>query len=126
LKHTFDVDIDSADHGFVVRVTGELDLATAPTLQQELDAVFRDMASWRSLVIDLEALTFMDAHGASVLVRARKLALACGTKLTIAGVQGEPALVLKATGLDKFLKLDTAKTHGQHAGEREAPRSSTR
>jgi anti-anti-sigma factor len=49
-----------------VRPVGELDLATAPVLRAELDAL-RD-AGCRRVVLDLSSLDFMDAAGLRCLV----------------------------------------------------------
>ncbi|GAA2779413.1 STAS domain-containing protein [Nonomuraea dietziae] len=50
----------------VVAVEGELDLFTAPFLRDEVrDAIKQDGAR---LVLDLQALSFMDSSGLSVLI----------------------------------------------------------
>jgi anti-anti-sigma factor len=48
----------------VVRIVGELDLATAPMLEQALQA------TWDHVTIDARQLTFLDAHALGVLVAA--------------------------------------------------------
>lgn len=71
---------------FLVRVThtsrwdrltleGELDLASAPILQSQFDALERDPAS--VIVVDLRRLLFMDVAGMRVLLEAHERAL-CG------------------------------------------------
>jgi anti-anti-sigma factor len=52
-------------------VSGEVDMATGPVLEEALDAAIR--ASTGVFVIDLEAVTFMDSAGINVLLRARAL-----------------------------------------------------
>jgi anti-sigma B factor antagonist len=51
----------------VVLVRGELDLATAPALEQ---AVTEGLDAGGEVVVDLRELTFMDSTGLRVLVRA--------------------------------------------------------
>ena len=97
------VDVGYTDDGFVVRLIGELDVATAPQVQQAVDAVFRDEARWRTVVFDLNELSFIDAHGASVLVHAHDLARRRGTELVVTNLRGEPALLFRAAGLDHLL-----------------------
>jgi anti-anti-sigma factor len=56
----------------VLLLSGELDLASTPTLERELrDA---EASSPRRLVIDLAGLAFMDSTGLQALLRARERA----------------------------------------------------
>ena len=48
--------------------SGELDVATVPTLEAELDAV-ETLDPGRTIVVDLTELTFMDSTGLHLLVR---------------------------------------------------------
>lgn len=54
----------------VIRVGGELDLATVPTLEQELDAAMGRPQG--GVVVDLSELEFIDSTGIAVLVRAMR------------------------------------------------------
>src|SRR5690349_14160236 len=59
----FLVGVERNDDETVVRVTGEIDLATAPRLEEcllELDG--------QAITLDLSAVTFMDATGIQVLL----------------------------------------------------------
>jgi anti-sigma B factor antagonist len=58
---------DNADDR-VIRVGGELDLATVPALADELDAAVNGPAS--RVVVDMSDLEFIDSTGIAVLVRA--------------------------------------------------------
>jgi anti-sigma B factor antagonist len=53
----------------VIRVSGELDLATVPSLEQELQAAL-ERADGHRVVLDLSDLEFIDSTGIAVLVRA--------------------------------------------------------
>lgn len=53
----------------VIRVGGELDLATAETLKQELDEAMKP-ADEAAIVIDLSDLEFIDSTGIAILIRA--------------------------------------------------------
>jgi anti-sigma B factor antagonist len=91
----------SSDTSCVVRVTGELDLHTAPRLQQELDALIADGVS--RVVVDLAEAPFVDSTGLGVLV-------AAGQRLgregfALAGLQIEPRRVLEITGADRLLTI---------------------
>jgi anti-sigma B factor antagonist len=52
----------------VIRVGGELDLATVPTLEQELEEALRRPTG--AVVVDLSDLQFIDSTGIAVLVQA--------------------------------------------------------
>jgi anti-anti-sigma factor len=54
--------------GTVVRVEGDVDLATAPALESLLAATDREAA----VLVDLSAVRFMDCSGLTVLLRARR------------------------------------------------------
>lgn len=62
---------ERAEDAVVLRVTGELDLATAPKLQQKVDTALRE-APPAVLVIDLSAVTFLASAGMAVLVAAHR------------------------------------------------------
>ena len=54
-------------NGTVVRVEGDVDLATAPALRSLLARTGRETA----VLVDLSAVTFMDCSGLSALLQAR-------------------------------------------------------
>lgn len=60
--------IEDGDHR-VIRVGGELDLATVPTLEEELEEAMKP-ADVAAIVVDLSGLEFIDSTGIAVLVRA--------------------------------------------------------
>jgi anti-anti-sigma factor len=86
-----------------VTVEGELDLASAPTLELELDRL-----EWRPprlLLVDLRGLTFMDVAGIRVLLAAHERAERRGHELAI--VRGAPIVerLMQLLGLDSVLDL---------------------
>lgn len=95
----FRVAIDQPIPGVrVVRITGELDLQTAPQLHScllsQIDGRGRDV------VVDLSKVTFLGAAGLESLVRAREAATCRHIKLHLAGVDHRAvALPLEITGL---------------------------
>ena len=70
LSQEFGFSIAQVDGHSNVRVTGEIDLATAPELRQRLDAVIA--AGTRTLDLDLSDVTFLDSSGLGVLLAARQ------------------------------------------------------
>lgn len=84
----FNVTLTEQAEGVIVRVSGEVDIVTAPVLQRHLDSA---IASGRpTVVIDLSATTFLDARGVGALVAARKQITRNGGRLVL---RKPPALV---------------------------------
>ena len=79
-----------------VRVTGELDIATAPILEQTLRAAEQHAAR---IVLDLRELAFMDSCGVHVILDAAARASAD---------QGRLVLVRGPAQVDRVLELTTA------------------
>lgn len=63
---TFDVRVERDGGRSIVRVQGELDIATAPQLVDALEIAARDEAE---VVVDLTATTFLDSTGLRTMVR---------------------------------------------------------
>lgn len=81
---------------------GELDLASAPVLNEVLSSIDDGV---RSLVLDLSELTFIDSSGISCLARAHQEAGPKFRHLTVCGAQGHVAHVLEMTGLDQLFPI---------------------
>jgi len=89
----------------VVTVTGELDLYTAPRLQQELAALIRDRAE--RVVVDLGGVEFCDSTGVNVLLAAHQRLADQGGSLALAAPTSTVRRILQVTGLDTvFTVLD--------------------
>jgi anti-anti-sigma factor len=64
----FLVDVRRDGDDAIVAVTGEVDIATGPTLWSRIQRAMADGAS--RLVIDLAGTTFMDSTGLAIIIRA--------------------------------------------------------
>ncbi|MEU8789934.1 STAS domain-containing protein [Streptomyces sp. NPDC048643] len=71
----------------VLRVSGELDLVTAPALRQGVHDVVAE--GRHSIVLDLSEVLFCDSSGVGVLIATRRLMRSC---------QGRLRLILPAQG----------------------------
>ncbi|TML84838.1 MAG: STAS domain-containing protein [Actinobacteria bacterium] len=95
----------ASDNGpLVIQARGELDLGTAPRLWDALAGVLDD--NHGELVIDLEGVSFMDAQGIKILVRALKHVETNGGKLVLRSPQPPARRVLELTGLDDYLTIE--------------------
>jgi anti-anti-sigma factor len=81
--------------GTLLRVRGEVDLATATQLR---DAMLPHLAAARNLWLDLEGVTFMDSSGLHVLVASQGQAALHGTRLVIAGASPAVDRLFQITG----------------------------
>jgi anti-sigma B factor antagonist len=98
----FRVEVRSEDRATVIAVSGELDLASSPALQEELDRVSADS---ELLIIDLRELDFMDSTGLSVLVRAHQRAEEQGRRLAMVKGPQQVQRLLSLTGVADRLTL---------------------
>ena len=64
----FSLDVDAQEERTVFRLVGELDMATAPQLEEALRTGEHENAS--EIVFDLRGLSFLDSMGLSALLRA--------------------------------------------------------
>lgn len=104
----FSTSIEREGDAVLVRLAGELDIATAPRAEEELQQA-EEGAGSGTVVIDLAGLTFMDSTGLRMLVAADARAHDRGRRLAI--VRGPEAVqrVIQLTGLDaKLLLVDDA------------------
>ena len=97
--------ISTSDRGgrAVVLVRGELDLATAPELEQ---VVTEHLDAGEEVVVDLRELEFMDSTGLRVLVSAHARAGSTSRFLVVRPPAGGPiAKILAIAGVESELDL---------------------
>ena len=87
----------------IAALTGELDIASAPALRDQLLSLLRPSSSW--LVIDLSKVSFCDASGLAVLVNTERRARLLGGFLRLAAVSPQAGRVLNITGLHRHLAI---------------------
>jgi anti-sigma B factor antagonist len=98
----------------VVSLYGELDVATSPTLREQLIQLVGDGST--RLVLDLEGVDFLDSTGLGTIVSALKRARTHGGDLRLVCTQARIMRLFEITGLDKAVPLspdlDTALAGG--------------
>jgi len=83
-----------------VRLTGELDVATAPALRDE---VVRLISEGRTtMVVDCSELTFVESTGLGVLIGARARCLAANGGVSLTGVRPALQRLLAVTGIESL------------------------
>jgi anti-sigma B factor antagonist len=111
VHHTLDARIDSARIGrgvHVVALGGEIDLHTAPRLDEELFGVIGDGAE--RVLVDLAGTTFVDSTVLGILLRAHRRLDDAGGRLVIVCDDPRILRVLELTGLDRTLAVEPSLT----------------
>ena len=83
----------------VVRVSGELDMYSAPRLREVLVTLVNEGQA--DLVVDMADVSFMDSSGLGVLVGVLKRCRTAGGSLVLRHVTPTTGKVLAITGLDR-------------------------
>ena len=90
-----------SNDSYLVRVSGELDLHTAPQLDNELEGMLRDGAAY--VLVDLRDVPFLDSSGLGVLLSAAHRLGKDG--FVLSGLGLESRRVLEITGADRVLTV---------------------
>jgi anti-sigma B factor antagonist len=88
----------------VVKLRGELDIASVPELRDQLIVVL-DRRTPGLMVIDLSDLEFIDSSGTAVLVNTQRRARLLGCTLALVAPQPAVSRVLQICGLDRFFLI---------------------
>ncbi len=96
----FSAHIVYLDGSAVLRLVGELDLATVPVLRESVDNVVGPHL--RALVVDLSDLTFVDVKGLRALFDARQTATAAGAEFELRSPTDWTLEVIRLVGLPGF------------------------
>lgn len=95
----------------VIRVAGELDMASAPALRRAVEGAL-DMSA-NELWIDFSELEFLDSSGVHVLLDARRRALGLQRRLVVVCPPGAVRRTFTATGTDGVLPLFSSRREAQ-------------
>lgn len=98
-----DVETHEEDGAVRVALSGELDISTAPRVEEELDRVEAEPPG--VIVLDLRGLAFMDSTGLRVIVSADARAREQGRRLAV--VRGPEAVqrIFRVTRLEERLDM---------------------
>jgi anti-sigma B factor antagonist len=98
----------------VVTVHGEIDVATSPTLRERLIDLVNDGAT--GLVLDLEAVDFLDSTGLGTIVSLLKRVRTHGGDLRLVCTEARIRRLFQITGLDKAVPLHASVDDAISAG----------
>lgn len=89
---------------YVLFISGELDLAGAPLLQEHFSEAVQAEVS--EVVVDLEHTTYIDSTGLGVLVSAHKRLALSGSELIIRSLTPRSLRLFEIAGLSGYLKIE--------------------
>lgn len=98
----FQVEVRREGSAALIAISGELDLASGPRLEEELSSLDPDVTL---VVVDLRRLEFMDSTGLSIIVRAHQRLADQDRELSL--VRGSPQVqrLLDLTGVAERVRL---------------------
>lgn len=94
LVQPFSVSSEDEGGATVISVAGELDLSTAPQLEEHL------RGAGASVVVDLSACEFIDSTGIALIVRAAQGGDGDGARIALCGLKQQVLRVLQVAGVE--------------------------
>lgn len=97
------VQVDELDGWAVARVFGDVDVATAPRLREQLVGLVTNGRS--RIVLDLDEVGFLDSTGLGVIIGVLKRTRTHGGDLRLVATSPRLVALFDLTGLDRTLPL---------------------
>ena len=100
-----DVNVRASELGpwVVARIDGDVDVATAPRVREQLISLLSDRSAL--LVVDLDGVGFLDSTGLGVIVGVLKRARTLGGDVRLVCTQPSVRRVFEITALDRTMPL---------------------
>jgi anti-sigma B factor antagonist len=95
-----DITVEHAGSEMLLKISGELDLSTAPSLRACIDTVDPNVPL---LTIDMGEIRFIDSTGLGLLAGTHHALSSSGRRLEIQSARGHTRKLLEVTGLDQIL-----------------------
>lgn len=99
---------------YVVSVTGELDLYSAPQLHSELTSLQPEQV--RSVIVDLTECEFIDSTALGVLVKANKRLSTENVRLSLITADRNIRRIFEITGFDSVLTISPSRAVAMNGG----------
>jgi anti-sigma B factor antagonist len=91
--------------GVLVSASGEIDMDTAPALEQALLAAAEHTTARFPLLLDLREVSFLGSAGLNLMVACHQRCRAAGTSLVVVAPRRSVARVLRITAVDTVLNV---------------------
>jgi anti-sigma B factor antagonist len=102
-QEPFRIDARREQDRVVLSLRGELDLASAPLLQSEIESA--EVADAAVVVLDLERLEFIDSTGLRIVLGAHQRAQERGQELALTRGPQQVQRLLSITGVGEHLRI---------------------
>jgi anti-anti-sigma factor len=101
----FSIDVSQPSDGlYVLSLTGEMDIASAPELAVRLETL--NSAESQHVIVDLSRLTFIDSSGINALVVAAKAIKAEGGEMTLVAPTPHTQRIFEIVHLSDVLSIE--------------------
>ena len=87
----------------VVSVEGRITVDNSPEMRDRLAAALKPKPA--ELTVDLSRVTYIDISGMATLVEASRIAHQQGTRLVLAGLQGQTRYLVEVSHLDQLFDI---------------------
>lgn len=96
--------VEVREHGsaIVAKVSGELDLLTAPSFRAQVDEALA-ANGLRNLILELSGLSFVDSSGLGAILGRYKVVTQLGGRMILAGPQPQVQRIFALSGLFKIM-----------------------
>jgi anti-anti-sigma factor len=102
MSDTFGIEEQGRNGTVVVKLRGELDMASADTVAERLDAL---RAAGERAVLDLDDLVFMDSSGLRVVLQAVELRHDAGWDFSVTAGSGQVRQLFVSAGIAERLPI---------------------
>jgi anti-sigma B factor antagonist len=96
------IDLRQDSDRIVVTLEGELDMANAPLLQNAIESA--ELTAAKTVVLDLQGLTFLDSTGLRIILAARELCWRRGQEFAVTPGSQQVQRLLSVTGVGEHLR----------------------
>jgi len=106
MEAQLNIELDLRGDQAVVRMVGELDMATAPKLRETVVKLLQPSLGIGVVILDLSEVAFVDSTGLGVLAASRQRIEREGGALVLRGPRPNTVKVLAVTGLDRVFVIE--------------------
>ena len=103
LEGNLSIDVSREPDRVVLRLNGELDLASVPLLESEVESATLDDPA--TIVLDLRGLEFIDSTGLRAILLQDKRSTERGQTFALVRGSEQVQRLMRMTGLDEHLKI---------------------
>jgi anti-anti-sigma factor len=96
------IDVREESDRIVVTLAGELDMANAPLLQDAIESA--ELVAAKTVVLDLQGLTFLDSTGLRIILAAREQCWRRGQEFAVTPGSQQVQRLLSVTGVGEHLR----------------------